>query len=100
MARRPADHPQQRHHLQRVGDARGADRLWPLDPIPLILSENEWSWRDQAITQRARLLGGILRDANRPQQLPTTGKLPPELIFPNPHFLRPCLGIPVPGAVR
>jgi uncharacterized circularly permuted ATP-grasp superfamily protein/uncharacterized alpha-E superfamily protein len=82
------------------GDAQGTERLWPLDPIPLILSENEWSWLDQAITQRARLLDGILRDAYGPQQLLTGRKLPPELIFANPHFLRPCHGIPVPGDVR
>lgn len=82
------------------GDSRGAERLWPLDPIPLILGEEEWAWLDQAICQRATLLNAILNDAYGPQQLLKEKKLPPELLFANPHFLRPCHGIPVPGDVR
>ena len=48
--------------------------------------------------QRATLLNSILADLYGPQQLLQDG-LPPELVFPNPAFLRPCCGVPVPGNV-
>lgn len=82
------------------GDARGAERLWPLDPIPLILPEDEWAFLEKAIAQRATLLNIILNDCYGPQNLLRQHRLPPELLFANPNFLRPCHGIPVPGDMR
>jgi uncharacterized circularly permuted ATP-grasp superfamily protein len=52
-----------------------------------------------AIAQRAQLLNAILADLYGPQKLLREG-LPPELVFPNPAFLRPCCQVPVPGDVR
>jgi uncharacterized circularly permuted ATP-grasp superfamily protein/uncharacterized alpha-E superfamily protein len=82
------------------GDAQGAERLWPLDPIPLVIAEDEWAFLEKAIQQRATLLNAILNDCYGPQRLLHEQRLPPELVFSNPNFLRPCHGIPVPGDVR
>ncbi|WP_162180040.1 circularly permuted type 2 ATP-grasp protein [Bryobacter aggregatus] len=82
------------------GDAQGTERLWPLDPIPLIIPDAEWTQLEQAIAQRATLLNQILNDCYGPQRLLHEQKLPPELVFANPNFLRPCHGIPVPGDIR
>ncbi len=82
------------------GDDRGAERLWPLDPIPLIIPEDEWAWLEKAIAQRALLLNAILSDCYGGQHLLREKKLPPELVYLNPNFLRPCHGIPVPGEIR
>ena len=82
------------------GDSQGAERLWPLDPIPLILPEAEWAGLEQAIAQRAALMNAILNDCYGPQNLIRQGNLPPELVFANPNFLRPCHGIPVAGDIR
>lgn len=82
------------------GDERGAERLWNLDPIPLILPEDEWSLLETAIAQRANLLNAILNDCYGPQRLLMDKRLPPELVFANPNFSRPCHGIPVPGNIR
>jgi uncharacterized circularly permuted ATP-grasp superfamily protein/uncharacterized alpha-E superfamily protein len=80
-------------------DPRNTERPWPLDPIPLALESAEWSQLESAIIQRATLLNAVLADVYGPQRLLRDGLLPPELVFPNPEFLRPCCNVPVPGGV-
>ncbi len=82
------------------GDERAEERLWTLDPVPLIIPEAEWEFLSAAIAQRAHLLNAILNDCYGPQRLLRDRLLPPEIVFANPNFLRPCHGIPVPGDVR
>jgi len=80
-------------------DPQSAGRPWPLDPLPMVLDSAEWSFLSAAITQRAKLLNAILADLYGPQKLLRDG-LPPELVFPNPAFLRPCCHVPVPGGIH
>jgi uncharacterized circularly permuted ATP-grasp superfamily protein/uncharacterized alpha-E superfamily protein len=80
-------------------DPQSAGRPWPLDPVPMVLDRVEWSYLAAAIEQRARLLNSILVDLYGSQSLLNKG-LPPELVFPNPAFLRPCCDVLVPGDVR
>lgn len=80
-------------------DPQTTDRPWPLDPIPFVLDSEEWAWIETAIAQRATLLNAILADLYGPQKLLRDGLLPPELVFPNPAFLRPCCRVPAPGGV-
>src|SRR5258706_11158880 len=80
-------------------DPQNTDRPWPLDPIPLVLDTAEWSFIATAIGQRAKLLNTILSDLYGPRKLLRDGLVPPELVFPNPAFLRPCCQAPVPGNV-
>ena len=82
------------------GDPYGSERLWPLDPVPLIIAEQEWSFLEAAISQRTRLLNAILNDCYGSQSLIEQHRLPPELVFANPSFLRPCHGVPVPRDIR
>lgn len=82
------------------GDSKGAERLWPLDPVPLVIAEEEWAQLEVAIAQRAQLMNAILNDCYGPQNLVRNGHLPAELVYANPNFLRPCHGIPVPGDIR
>jgi len=80
-------------------DPENASRPWPLDPIPLILASSEWKTIEAAIVQRATLFNAILSDLYGDQRLLRDGMLPPELVFPNPSFLRPCWGIQPRGGV-
>ncbi len=82
------------------GDPRGSERLWPLDPVPLVIAEDEWAFLERGIAQRTRLLNAILNDCYGDQRLIEQHRLPPELLFANPNFLRPCHGVGVPGDVR
>jgi len=80
-------------------DPQSAGRPWPLDPLPMVLDSAEWSFLSAAIAQRAMLLNAILSDLYGPRKLLRDG-LPPELVFPNPAFLRPCCHVPVPGGIH
>jgi uncharacterized circularly permuted ATP-grasp superfamily protein/uncharacterized alpha-E superfamily protein len=81
------------------GDPRSTDRPWPLDPIPFVIDESEWSAIAEAMRQRATLLNATLADFYGPQRLLRDGMFPPELVFRHPGFLRPCANVPVPGGV-
>ena len=80
-------------------DPQNSERRWPLDPIPLVIDGAEWVGIERALVQRATLLNTILADLYGPQQLLREGLLPPELLFPNPAFLRALCQVPVPGGV-
>ncbi len=80
-------------------DPQNTDRPWPLDPLPLVLDTAEWSSIAAAIGQRAKLMNAILSDLYGPQTLLRNGLVPPELVFPNPAFLRPCRHVPAPGNI-
>jgi uncharacterized circularly permuted ATP-grasp superfamily protein/uncharacterized alpha-E superfamily protein len=80
-------------------DPLGNERPWPMDPIPMVIPEDEWAQIERAVTQRAMLLNAVLLDLYGPQQLVRERHLPPALVFANPQFLRPCFGITPPGGV-
>jgi uncharacterized circularly permuted ATP-grasp superfamily protein/uncharacterized alpha-E superfamily protein len=78
----------------------GIEHSWPMDPIPLVISEFEWAGIERAVGQRAKLLNAILVDLYGPQKLLHQRQLPPALVYANPHFLRPCFGITPPGGMH
>ena len=78
-------------------DPQSTARPWPLDPVPLVMEPSEWKHIEAAIIQRAMLFNAMLADLYGPQELLREHKLPAELVFPNPAFLRPCWGIEPPG---
>ena len=71
------------------GDAQGAERPWQLDPIPLLIAQQEWNGVETALIQRATLINRILADCYGKQDLIRTAWLPPALVFAQPDFLRP-----------
>ena len=79
------------------GDPHGTARPWQLDPIPLLIPTAEAATLERGLVQRGHLLEAILADLYGPQRLLKDGLLPPELVFPNPGFLRPVHGIRVPA---
>lgn len=82
-----------------VFDPIDAQRTWQFDPVPLILSAEEWDQLEHGLIQRAMLLNLILTDIYGPRQLLANGLLPPELIFAHKGFLWPCVGL-LPAEVR
>lgn len=59
-----------------VYDDPGSERLWPLDPIPVLLTSTAWSVIEQGLSQRAELLHLLLADLYGPRRLLASGKLP------------------------
>ena len=79
------------------GDPQGANRPWKIDPIPLLISGEEWHSIEAGIIQRAQLLNMLLEDLYGPQKLLKDGRVPAALLYANPAFLRPLAGVRVPS---
>lgn len=79
------------------GDTDGTDRLWELDPVPLLVSAKDWQSVESGLRQRATLLNTILKDLYSDRKLIKDGLIPMELIYRHPGFLRPCDGVSLPG---
>ncbi len=102
---RPDDFSERWHQAQRVirengvtynvyGDPQGTDRPWDLDPIPFVITQQDWQQLEKGLIQRARLMDAVLADLAGPQNLIRNGLLPQEMLFSNQRFLRPCHGLP------
>lgn len=74
-------------------DAKGLQRPWDLNVLPLILPHDEWADIEAGVIQRATLLNRILGDVYGEQTLLQEGLLPPALIHGHAGFLRPCHGM-------
>lgn len=71
-------------------DPQGADRPWTLDPLPLVLTAEEWDQIERGVAQRARVLNELLADLYGPQRLIAEGLVPPQIPFGHPNLLWPC----------
>ncbi|QBG46927.1 hypothetical protein EGM51_05775 [Verrucomicrobia bacterium S94] len=68
-------------------------RPWELDPVPLMISPDEWTAISAGLIQRMQLLNRMLADLYGEQELLKSGTLPSELILANRAFLRSCCPI-------
>lgn len=68
-------------------DPEGTNRRWNLDPIPFVLSEEEWEEVTKGLQQRAKLLNLIFKDLYTEQRLIKEGIVPAEIIFAHKSFL-------------
>ncbi len=75
------------------GLGANASRPWLLDPMPLAISSAAWRTVEQGLLQRAELWRRLLDDLYGEQLLLQRGVLPAELVFGDPGFLRPCVGM-------
>ena len=78
-------------------DPLGVNRPWKIDIVPFMIAADEWRYIEKGIIQRARLLGLILEDLYGSQSLLASGHFPAELLYANPAFLRPMVGVRVPS---
>jgi uncharacterized circularly permuted ATP-grasp superfamily protein/uncharacterized alpha-E superfamily protein len=63
-------------------------RPWQLDPVPVLLSAEEWQGIEAGLMQRARLLDAVLRDVYGPMELLRDHRIPPALVYGHRDFLR------------
>ncbi len=61
---------------------------WRLDPMPLVLTAEEWAPLEMGLAQRTELLNAILVDLYGRQTLLSSGVLPPAVVFGHSGFLR------------
>src|SRR5580658_7665352 len=77
-------------------DPLGVNRPWKIDIVPFLIPAEEWRFIEAGIIQRAQLLSRLLEDLYGLQDLVTNGHFPAALLFANPAFLRPLVGVRVP----
>ncbi|RZU41899.1 circularly permuted type 2 ATP-grasp protein [Edaphobacter modestus] len=78
-------------------DPLGVNRPWKIDIIPLLIPADEWRYIEAGIVQRAQLLSLLLEDLYGAQDLVAQGHFPAALLYANPAFLRPLVGVRVPA---
>lgn len=67
---------------------------WQVDPLPVVLSANEWATLERGLQQRAHVLGLVFDDLYSTQRLLHDGILPASAILGHPGYVRPAFGIP------
>jgi uncharacterized circularly permuted ATP-grasp superfamily protein/uncharacterized alpha-E superfamily protein len=89
-------------HLREAGvsyraPGDGAERLWPLSHLPLLIDEADWQQLSAGIVQRAQLLELVLRDLYGEGRLVAEGAIPAAAIAGSAEYLRQVCGIKPPG---
>ncbi len=80
------------------GDDTSTPTPWALDPLPVLVSSEEWAVIERAVVQRAQLLNLVLADLYGRRDLLRRQLLPAEVVFGHPGFLRQCDGVRLPGS--
>ena len=85
-----------RHHAISYNvyqDQASVSRAWSLNPLPFLVSANDWKHIADGLSQRAMLLNQILIDAYGKQSLLKEGLLPAALVHAHPGYLRSMYGV-------
>jgi uncharacterized circularly permuted ATP-grasp superfamily protein/uncharacterized alpha-E superfamily protein len=71
----------------------GEPAQWHLDPVPYVISADEWTWLERGLAQRADLLDLVLRDLTGPRKLVRSGIVPPGVAFGTRRYLPAVDGV-------
>lgn len=75
------------------GESERLERTWSLDLFPILMDSDEWRKLERGLDQRGELLDSILKDLYGPRRMIFEKRIPPELVYGCPGFLRPCHGM-------
>lgn len=76
----------------------GRSRRWQLDPLPVILTDDEWRRLELGLAQRAMLLDLLLTDLYGDRRLISDGIIPAAAVLGHDGFLPAADGVRLPGA--
>lgn len=74
----------------------GIERVWPMDPVPRIISAPEWQHIEKGLVQRLTALNLFLKDVYHDQLILRDRIIDPRLIYDGAFFRREFMGAPVP----
>lgn len=80
-------------YYRHYGKGEMAARGWPMNHVPVLISEPEWLQLAEGLIQRADLLEAVMADIYGENRLVAEGDLPGALLASNPHWLRPLVGV-------
>jgi uncharacterized circularly permuted ATP-grasp superfamily protein len=81
------------------GDAKGAERIFPFDMMPRIISAAEWERLEAGLIQRITALNLFLHDIYHEQRILKDGIIPPFYVLSARHFRREFVNFRVPGDI-
>ncbi len=83
------------HDLPVRSDGRSvglASRPWRLDPLPYVLSADEFSWIEGAVTRRMQMLEALLDDVYGERRLVSDGIIDPAKLWASPGYRLSAVG--------
>jgi uncharacterized circularly permuted ATP-grasp superfamily protein len=75
------------------GHEDGAEKIFPFDMIPRIISAGEWTSLERGLKQRARALNLFIDDVYHGQRILADGVVPRELVETATSYLPACRGL-------
>ncbi len=77
------------------GREEGTERIFPNDPLPRILTHEEWSRIESGLAQRITALNLFLKDIYHEGRILNDGVVPRDMIYSCKHFRRQMRSFPV-----
>ncbi len=77
------------------GREEGTERIFPNDPLPRILTHEEWSRIERGLAQRITALNLFLKDIYHEGRILNDGVVPRDMIYSCKHFRRQMRAFPV-----
>jgi uncharacterized circularly permuted ATP-grasp superfamily protein len=81
-------------------DERGAEKIFPFDLVPRMISARDWSHMERGLEQRVRALGMFLDDVYGAQRILKEKIIPEELVLGSKGYLPRVREWKPPGGVR
>ena len=78
------------------GRDQGVERIIPFDPIPRLVSADEWDTIERGLIQRVRALNRFIHDVYHDRFILRDRVVPPELVLGASGYRRDCVGLRVP----
>ena len=83
------------HDLPVRSDGRSvglASRPWRLDPLPYVLTADEYTWIEGAVTRRMQMFEALLNDLYGARQLVADGVIDPAVLWGSPGYRLSAVG--------
>jgi uncharacterized circularly permuted ATP-grasp superfamily protein len=81
------------------GEAAGAERIFPFDPVPRIIDATTWRTLEAGLVQRVRALNAFVADIYGEGHILKDGLVPRDLILESSQYRRGAVGITPPHGV-
>ena len=78
------------------GRSKGVERIIPFDPIPRLISSQEWDRIERGLKQRVRALNEFVHDVYHGRYILRDKVVPTELVLGASGYRRECKGLRVP----
>jgi uncharacterized circularly permuted ATP-grasp superfamily protein len=81
-------------------DIGGEERAFPIDIVPRVIEQEQWTRIDRGVQQRVRALELFLADVYGAGEAFTDGVIPRHVITTSSHYCRESFGVEAPNGVR